>query len=197
MTKADQEELFGVTSAFESAPVGLCVLDLSFRYMTVNRKFAELYDLEKADFLGKTVEDVLPGPASQVLLNLREALATNGIVEREIALQNPNLESGEKLPTEVIYLRTAQPLRNEKGIVYGVCVALLDITARKRAESASRELEEDLRYTVELTPHIPWTADASGELTFISNRWNTITGNLGTVYLKEWAKGMRDGSSAS
>ena len=182
------DKLRGAESIFDAAPIGLCVLDLSFRYMSVNACFAQMYGLPKAAFLGRTVEQALPGPASQIVAHLNDALAANGIVEREIALEDPHSKPNQTTPCEVIYLRTAQPIHDDCGTVYGISVALLDITQRKRAIAALLESEENLRYTVELTPHIPWTADASGELTFMSPRWNTITGKAaGLVHLKDWA----------
>lgn len=178
---------FRVESVFDTVPVGLCVLDLSFRYVLVNECFAEMYGMTKADFIGRTVQEALPGPASQIMQNLREALAADGPVELEIALQNPRKNRVANAPEEMIYLRTAQPLRDERGVACGISVALLDITARKQAERSFHAAEEDLHYTKELSPHLPWTTDGQGELTFMSPRWNTITGRTGDVYLKEWA----------
>ena len=185
--KPFDDRILGMESVFDTAPVGLCVLDLSFRYVIVNECFARMYGLKKADFIGRTVEEALPGPASQILLNLREALAADSAVEREIALQNPAVKGGSDSLDEVIYLRTARPLRNQQGLVWGFSVALVDITARMKAERSFRAVADDLRYTIELSPHLPWTTDASGELTFMSPRWNTITGTTGNVHLKEWA----------
>ena len=179
------EMRFGVESVFDNAPVGLCVLDLSFRYVTVNACFAQLYNLSKHDIVGKTVQEALPGPAPQILANLREAISSGRTVEREIVLRNPATGIDED---EVTYLRTAQPLRNDYGVIYGISVATLDITARKQAEKRLLEVQDDLRFTVELTPHVPWQCDASGELTFMSHRWNSITGTTGSVRLKEWAE---------
>ena len=182
------QQLRGPNAVFDSAPIGLCVLDLDFRYVAVNVRFVQMYGLTHADFLGRSVQQVLPGPASQILTHLERALKANGVVEQEIALQNPSRTSADDASDEVIYLRTAQPLYDDAGHIHGISVALLDITARKKAEHALLESEENWRYTVELTPHIPWTADAFGEITFISPRWNTMTGTPeGTVTLERWA----------
>jgi diguanylate cyclase (GGDEF)-like protein/PAS domain S-box-containing protein len=181
-------QLTGLDSAFEAAPIGLCVLDLNFRYLAVNTWFARMYGLTKQDFIGRTVQEVLPIPADQILTHLDRALAAGSLVEQEIAFQNPNASAADGVPDEVIYLRTAQPLYDQAGQVYAISVALLDITERTRMEKALHESEQHLRYTVELTPHIPWTADASGELIFISPRWHTITGSKeGPVKLRDWA----------
>ncbi len=177
--------------AFRAAPIGLCVLDLDFRYLIVNPCFSKMYGLREEDFLGHTVEEALPEPASQILAHMRLALDRDGVVEREIALHDPSSAIGDGPPREVIFLRTAQPVRDSEGKVFGVVVALLDITERKRLDFALKASEEDLRYTVELTPHIPWTAGSDGEITFISPRWNGLVGaKPGPVRLEGWAKAL-------
>ncbi len=177
----------GIQSVFDSAPVGLCALDLNFRYTIVNGCFAELYGKRPEDFVGRTVSEVLPEPAEQILANLRKALREGGAVESEITLTRPDSPSKER----AIYLRTSQPVRDSAGTLVGLSVALLDITARKRAETALRESEANLRYTVELTPHVPWTASPSGELTFISARWVELTGmHVDSETLKRWIFGV-------
>ena len=182
-----QERLASIQSVFDSAPVGLGALGLDFRYVIVNECLAKLYGKMPDDFVGRTVVEVLPGPAEQIMTHFREALRAGGAVEREITLTRPGSTSNER----AIYLRTAKPVLDSTGAVVGVAVALLDITERKRAEIALRESEENLRYTVELTPHIPWTAAPSGELTFMSARWMEITGmRADSETLKRWIFGV-------
>ncbi|HAX78554.1 MAG TPA: hypothetical protein DCY88_22655, partial [Cyanobacteria bacterium UBA11372] len=57
--------------------------------------------------------------------------------------------------------------------ITGACV---DISDRKQAEEKLRESEEHLRYTVELNPQVPWTADPDGRITGFSDRWLELTG---------------------
>jgi len=67
------------------------------------------------------------------------------------------------------------PIREADRVV-AIRGILLDITERRRAESALVASEEHYRNTVELSPQMPWTADPSGNLLTISGRWSTITG---------------------
>jgi diguanylate cyclase (GGDEF)-like protein/PAS domain S-box-containing protein len=167
--------LAGIQGVFHAAPVGLCTVDLNFRYIIVNECFARMYGKVPADFVGRTVWEVLPKAALQIFAHYEDAYDAENAVERELTLVNPT-EDPCTPNAEVIYLRTAQPVRDASGKVFGIAVALLDITARRRMENALRESEENLRYTIELSPHIPWTADAEGRMNFMSPRWNLVTG---------------------
>ena len=184
-------KLAGMESAFHAAPIGLCVLDLGFRYITVNACFSAMYGLCRADFIGRTVEEALPHVASQIIAHLEAALQLDGVVQREIVLPNPAASSSGRDTESVVFLRTAQPIRDDVGETIGISVALLDITVRKQLEASLEENEENLRYTVELNPHIPWTADASGEIIFMSSKWHALTGKSpGNQMLKHWADSL-------
>ena len=182
--------LASLESTFHSAPIGLCTVDLNFRYIIVNERFARMYDRFPSHFIGRTVYEALPGPAAQIVAHYKHALEAQTIVEREIHVQKPGL-TPDALPRELVYLRTAQPVRDPSGTIVGISVALFDITPRREMELALRESEENLRYTVELTPHIPWTANANGDMTFMSPRWYQVTGIRPTpALLRNWIMGL-------
>ena len=182
--------LASLESTFHSAPIGLCTVDLNFRYIVVNEHFARMYDKSPAHFIGRTVYEALPGPASQIVAHYKHALEAQKIVEHEIHVKKPGMTAGDP-PREFIYLRTAQPVRDPAGTIVGISVALLDVTARRKVEDALRESEENLRYTVELTPHIPWTANANGDMNFLSPRWYQVTGiRPSPALLRNWIMGL-------
>ena len=53
---------------------------------------------------------------------------------------------------------------------------LCDVTEAKAVEAALRESEDHHRHAVELSPQIPWTADAQGRITEAGPRWIKLTG---------------------
>jgi diguanylate cyclase (GGDEF)-like protein/PAS domain S-box-containing protein len=103
----------------------------------------------------------------------------------------------------------AAPLRDDKGEIlrwYGI---LEDIHDRKMSEEALRESEERYRYTIALSPMIPWTGDADGGVIEIDPRALEMTGaseaeSFGNQFLSRhhpddqprveevWTRAMRD-----
>jgi diguanylate cyclase (GGDEF)-like protein/PAS domain S-box-containing protein len=62
-------------------------------------------------------------------------------------------------------------------------------TDHRRAEQALRESEEHYRYSVELNPEIPWTADAHGNVITVSPRIYEVTGTpVDAVLEKGWTE---------
>jgi PAS domain S-box-containing protein len=189
------ERLDLLESIFHAAPVGLGYIGRDFRYVTVNDHFARLHGLSPSAFIGRTVRQSLPRLAPQIMAHLERSLASEARVEWETTADGPPdagtcagpaaADSAALAHHPRILLRTAQPVWNESGEIGGISVAILDITERKRTEARLTESEEDLRYTVELNPHIPWTCDPSGDMLTMSPRWHALTGNAPNQNLNE------------
>jgi diguanylate cyclase (GGDEF)-like protein/PAS domain S-box-containing protein len=85
--------------------------------------------------------------------------------------------SGDVLGTFGFYY--AEPRSPTQGEMAGIdAVSHLAALAieRQQSEASLRESEEHYRYSVELNPQIPWTADGDGKVLTTSPRWNQLTG---------------------
>ena len=71
--------------------------------------------------------------------------------------------------SEVVAQGTATPLVAPEGSPLGAVLVLWDVTAL-------RESQDHYRYTVELNPQLPWTADPDGAISDFSQRWLDLTG---------------------
>lgn len=169
---------------YDGAPVGLCFLDRKMRYVSLNKRLAELNGVPATAHLGRTVAEVIPHVAPVVEPFIQRALggdAVDGVeFQRSVAVGGAE---------DMALMASYHPVRDEAGEVVGVSVALMDISEFKRAEAALRESENHYRHMVQLSPHVPWVLDAKGEVTEASQRWESFTGQpvdeaLGNGWLK-------------
>jgi PAS domain S-box-containing protein len=156
---------------YDGAPVGLCFLDKNLRYVSINQRLADLNGAPVAAHIGRTVREMVPKLFPRVLPFLQRALQGEVIVNLEVLKPSP--KPGE--PDLTVH-SSYQPAFDEAHEVIGVSVAIMDVTRSKRTEDMLRETEEDRRCMLELSPQIPWTFDADGNLRDISSRWVQITG---------------------
>jgi PAS domain S-box-containing protein len=199
------QRLAQLNAIYDGVPVGLCFLDRNLRYVSVNKRLAEMHNLPVASHLGRHIAEVIPEKFSQSEPYLQRALDGEAFTGLEVHHPDPHRPS-----TTRTYLISYQPARDEVDEVIGVSISVVDITRRKHAEEALAESEDHYRHAVELNPQIPWTAEPDGTILDASLRWETLTGlskekSLGTGWvraihpddltptLKAWEKAIRTG----
>lgn len=199
------QRLAQLNAIYDGVPVGLCYLDRNLRYVSVNKRLAEMHNLPVASHLGRHISEVLPEKFAKTepyLLRALDGIPHTGL---EISYSDP-LRPDVTRTILVSY----QPARDEVDEVVGVSISVVDITRRKQAEQALIESEDHYRNAVELSPQVPWTADPNGMVLDTSHRWEALTGltkqeTLGKGWvralhpddrqptLKSWEKALRTG----
>lgn len=199
------QRLAQLHAIYDGVPVGLSYLDRNLRYVSINKRLAEINGIPVGLHLGRTVAEVIPHLFPKFESYLHRALSGEPIIGLEI--QEPKPGHPEQLIT---YLVSLQPARDEADEVIGISASVVDITARKQVEEALAESEDHYRHTVELNPQVPWTADPDGMIIDVSNRWELLTGltkqeTLGNGWLRvlhpddlraardAWRKALRTG----
>jgi PAS domain S-box-containing protein len=156
---------------YDSAPVGLALLDRNLRYVSLNRRLAQMNGATVAAHLGRPITELVPDLYPRFQSFLHRALQGESIPNFEV--QRPDFGAGRGYRTLMI---SYQPVRDEAGEVMGVSIAINDISDRKRAEQALLETEQHFRSLVELNPQTPWIMDTEGRTIEVSPRWEELTG---------------------
>jgi PAS domain S-box-containing protein len=150
-------------TVIDHLPAAIYVKDLQYRKTLVNRTDCETMGLAtETEGLGKTDEEVYPP-------ELAEAFHKDDrvVMERGISI----LEKEEPIPERDGKTRTLLtsklPLREPDGRIIGLVGIGMDISERKRAETALRESEEKYRRLVEFFPDIIFI-HRNGRIVFVN-----------------------------
>ncbi|HVM95555.1 MAG TPA: PAS domain-containing protein, partial [Candidatus Acidoferrales bacterium] len=126
--------------------------DLEGRYLLINSQHENLFDVSREGVLGRDDYDIFSREhADRFRRNDREVLAADGpLVFEEIAPHDDG---------EHTYVSVKFPLRDEKGVPYGVCGISTDITPRKQMEAQLRTSQAQLSAVIENTVDAIWSID--------------------------------------
>jgi PAS domain S-box-containing protein len=164
------QRLAQLQAIYDGAPVGLCFLDRNLRYVSINRRLAEMNGASIAAHLGKTVEELIPESFPILEPFLRRALQGESIAEVEV--ERPGNNSGDASWTALL---SYQPALDEADEVIGISVAVSDITAHKQMAAALHESEERHRHMETTRDRAPWIMDAEGNSLQVSSDWVTTS----------------------
>jgi PAS domain S-box-containing protein len=163
----DSEQLLRSLLAY--TPASVAVIDRDGRFLLVNRGWEEALGFRREDAIGRTVEEILPGPqARQVRESMKWVLDTAlpNVFEQEIAL-----------PGALRWHKVVQcPILASDGTVASVATVRFDVTGLKHAQEALQQRERHFRDLAEAVPSMLCTLDASGSVDYISSRWLAFTG---------------------
>jgi PAS domain S-box-containing protein len=130
---------------YEAAPIGLAFLSTDCRYLLINQHLTEICGISVAEHIGRTVGETVPDLAEQVENIVQTVLRTGEpVVGIEVNGQRPDKQNAERFWTT-----SWHPLKGPERTIIGISVVAEEITERKRAEAALRELNETLEQRIE------------------------------------------------
>lgn len=143
---------------YKAAPIGLCFLDMNLRHVSVNDRFAEMLGLCPDDMIGHTVHNFMPDRAARrVTKDLHRVLGGETVV----------IDEYQPVGSKCAFLVINQRVDDDAGEPIGISVTAIEVTNRKEIETALRETEDHARWSIELSPNIPWSSDAKGVVNFM------------------------------
>lgn len=168
---------------YDSAPIGLCVLDPALRYLRINQRLAQLNGVPAADHIGRTVREVVPAIASAVEPFLRRVLETGEpAIDLEIQGETPARPGVART-----WIASFLPLGDDSGRVTAISIVATEVTEERRVLAALAESEERCRLVADYTYDWEYWVGARGELRWMSPSCERITGYPSSAFLEDGA----------
>ena len=147
-----------IEAVVENSPAVIYVKDLAGRYLMVNRRYADIFQLDQSAVIGKTDHDIFPKDTADAFraMDERVAAADAALTDEETAPLDNGLHS---------YISVKTPLRDDSGRTYAVFGISTDISEQRRAEEAFHASERRNRLIVEAALDAIVTIDRSGRIT--------------------------------
>ncbi len=159
--QVQQRQLAEIETIYQSAPIGLGVLDCELRFVRVNQRLAEMNGLSVEAHLGHTVFELLPNLADQAEAMLRPILETGEpLLKVEVRGETPAQPGVQRAWVESFW-----PLKDGDRII-GISIVCEEVTDRKRIEAERQQALNDLQQAkVELEQRV---AERTAELSEIN-----------------------------
>ncbi|MGL4094333.1 EAL domain-containing protein [Agrobacterium cavarae] len=143
---------------YTAAPIGLCLLDTNLIHRSVNTRFSAMFGLAPDDMLGQTVHSFMPKQeAVRVSNDLLKVLNGEAVI----------IEEYRPIGSDRIFFVTNQRVDDDDGVPIGISVSAVDVTGNKAAETRLSQTEDHQRWSIDLSPNIPWASDAAGAVNFM------------------------------
>ena len=128
LQRSTERHLAELDAVFRDSPLGIAFLDLDLRFLRVNEALARMNQVPVDEHLGRTVGEVTG--QHDVERALRSVVETGEpLLDLDVALHGRRFEA------------TYFAVRDDRGELLAVGKSMIDVTARRRAESARERLQ--------------------------------------------------------
>ena len=166
-----QRQLAEIEAIYQSAPIGLNVLDTDLRFVRINQRLADINGLPIAAHIGHTVQELFPD-LGDTLEQLLHPILKTGEPLLNVKIQG---ETPAQPGVQRTWLEHFLPLK-VSGEVVGISTVCEEITERIQAEAALQQSEERFRLMADNAPVMIWVTDPSGYCTYLNRGWYDFSG---------------------
>jgi len=150
-----RDQLAEIALVYDTAPIGMAVLDTELRFQRVNRSLATINGVSPEEHVGRTVADVVPLLADMAQQIAAHILATGEpVTDIDIAGETPADPGVTHYWREHWY-----PCKDDDGTVVGFNVTAEDITERERERALLARVGQNLARAHEIGQMGSWEWD--------------------------------------
>jgi PAS domain S-box-containing protein len=139
--KLAQDRLDELETIYDTAPIGMCVLDNELRFVRVNQVMADINGFSVKEHIGRTVRELMPKLADDAEPALLQVLNTGEpMLNIEINSETPSQPGVTRT-----WIETWYPFKNSDGEVLGINIVAEEVTEKKQAEERNQRSEARYR----------------------------------------------------
>ncbi|MFP5348823.1 MAG: PAS domain S-box protein [Gammaproteobacteria bacterium] len=132
LEESGHRQLGELNTIYQTAPIGLALVDAEFRFARINERLAEINGLSVEQHLGRSIREVVPALADQAEAVFREVFATGKpLLNVEFEGETPAQPGVRRT-----WVESWHPLKDARGETIAINVLVEEVTERKRAEAA-------------------------------------------------------------
>ena len=164
----DNERLLSIVESNTTSVI--YIKDIEGRYLFTNKRWQELFILKNEDVQGKTDLDLFPKEFAEKFIRIDRAVMKSGLPFKgeEFAPHDDGMHT---------YISTKVPLRDSKGVIYGLCGISTDITETKQTQETLKLSEKRFRTIFEESPlGISLIDSLTGHIQEVNPRFAEIAG---------------------
>ena len=143
------------------SPVALYSIGIDGRVLTWNASAEKLFGYTAAESIGQPLPIVPPDKQAEFADLRQRVIEGRSFLGLEVVRQNKN---GALFDASL----SAAPIHDAGGHIVGIMASIEDITARKQAEKALRQSEEQYRRLTDNTLDVIWTLNLDLEFTYVN-----------------------------
>jgi len=167
-----QKRLAEIEAIYNSAPIGLCVLDRNLRFVRINDRMAKINGFPPEEHIGKTIQEMVPDLAEQGEAVAKEVFET----KKKVMGREFNGITPAKPGVLRTWIEQWYPVKDSSNQIIGINVAVLEITDIKRADKALKKSEEKLRLAIEGADAVMWFWNLEKDVFEWTDRYINIFG---------------------